>query len=164
MTSLNSSCHYLPGFFQIAYVTNDLERATRIFGDQYGVARFHCMRDIAFDDDTRVSIATAYVGETMVELIEPNGKGTSLYEEVLPAGAEFTIRHHHMGHLVTDKEDWKRIHALIAEKGQAIAYEGGIDGVLKALYVDTRPVLGHFLEYIYCMPAGLEFLNQAPRN
>jgi len=37
-------------------------------------------------------------------------------------------------------------------------------GVMKAMYVDTRPAPGHFVEYISCTPAGQAFLNHAPRN
>ncbi|UXJ50291.1 VOC family protein [Pseudomonas citronellolis] len=164
MSSLNNGCIYLPGFFQIAYVTNDLDQAMQVLGEQYGIKRYHSMRDIPFDADTQISIATAYVGDTMIEIIEPKGKGTSLYDTVLPSGTEFVIRHHHMGHLFTAEADWTRVQALLAESGHPVVYRGGYEGVLEAIYVDTRPILGHYLEYIYCTPAGLEFMNQAPRN
>jgi hypothetical protein len=34
----------------------------------------------------------------------------------------------------------------------------------KEMYVDARPVLGHFLEKIHCSPAALTLLNQASRD
>lgn len=100
----------------------------------------------------------------MLELIEPKGAGDSMYEVLLPKEAGFALRHHHLGHLYTDEKDWGRMLELVEEKQEVIAYQGGHEGILKALYVDARPILGHYFEYIYCTPAGLEFLNQAPRN
>lgn len=162
--SLHNGCHFLPGFFQIAYVTTDLERAMRTFDEQYGVKHYFELRDVAYDESTRVSIATAYAGDVMIELIEPKGTGDSIYELLLPNDGDFAIRHHHMGHLFQREEDLRQAVQLATRKGQAIAYEGGMEGVLKAVYIDTRDVLGHYLEYIHCTPVGLEFLNQAPRN
>lgn len=164
LSALKNGCHFLPGFFQTAYVTTDLDQAMQAFDQHYGVKRFHSIRDISFDDHTTISIATAYVGDTMLELIEPKGRGNSMYEVMLPGGSDFAIRHHHHGHLYTDEDEWNRVLALVEDKRQPVAYLGGHEGVLKALYIDTRDVLGHYLEYIYCTPAGLEFLNQAPRN
>ena len=164
IASLHNGCHFLPGFFQIAYVTNDLDRAMRTFGEQYGVKRYFEIRDVAYDAQTSVSIANAYVGEVMIELIEPKGAGHSIYELLLPSGEEFAIRHHHMGHLFERQEDLQLAVQLATQRQQAIAYEGGIEGVLRAVYIDTRDVLGHYLEYIHCSPAGLEFPNQTPRN
>lgn len=164
MSALKNGCHFLPGFFQTAYVTTDLDQAMSVFDEQYGVKRFHCMRDIPFDERTSISIATAYVGDTMLELIAPKGDGKSMYEVMLPNGGEFAIRHHHFGHLYTDEDEWTQVLALVDKKQQTIAYQGGHEDVLKALYIDTRDVLGHYLEYIYCTSAGLEFLNQAPQN
>ena len=162
--SLNNSCHFLPGFFQIAYVTNDLDRAMRTFDKQFGVKHFFQIPNAPYDAETQVSIATAYIGDVMIEIIEPHGPGTTIYDAMLPSGDEFTIRHHHMGHLFEREEDLQRVVDIAAAKGQSIAYEGGVEGVLKAVYLDTRESLGHYLEYIYCTPTGLEFLNQAPRN
>lgn len=162
--SLNNGCHFLPGFFQIAYATNDLDRAMRAFDEQFGVKRFFKMPDMPYDAETRMSIATAYIGEVMIEIIEPHGPGHTIYDDALPPGDEFAIRHHHMGHLFEKEEDLQRVVDLAAARRQPIAYEGGVEGVIKAVYVDTRESLGHYLEYIYCTPAGLEFLNQAPRN
>lgn len=164
MPAMKNGCHFLPGFFQTAYVTTDLDQAVRVFDEQYGVKRFHCMHDIPFDERTSISIATAYVGDTMLELIAPNGDGSSMYEVMLPNDGTFAIRHHHLGHLCTEEEEWNQLLALVDKKQQIIAYQGGHEGILKALYIDTRDVLGHYLEYIYCTPAGLEFLNQAPQN
>ncbi len=162
MDIASTKCLFLPGFFQIGYVSNDLDRAQRLLGEQFGIENFHQMLDLDFDEKTRICIATAYVGETMIEIITPTGTGEDIYSMHLPSNEDFVIRHHHYGHLYTREEDWLHVQSMIRK--HPVVYHSEMEGLIEAVYIDTRSTLGHYLEYIYATPAGLEFLNQAPQN
>ena len=162
MNIAKTQCSYLPGFFQIAYVSNNFEQAQKVLGEQFGISRYHNMLDMEFNEKTKIDIAIAYVGDTMIEIITPKGTGEDIYSTHMPAGDDFVIRHHHFGHIYTDLKDWQHMQPLI--KKHPIAYQSQMEGYLEVIYTDNRSVLGHYLEYIYATPAGMEFLNQAPQN
>jgi len=162
MNIANTNCCYLPGFFQIGYVSNDFDRAQQVMGEQFGISKYHHMIDLDFDDETKICIATAYVGDTMIEIITPEGTGKDIYSTQLPLGNDFVIRHHHFCHLYTDQLEWQHIRSLI--KKHPVAYQSEMEGFIEVIYIDARAILGHYLEYVYATPAGLEMLNQAPQN
>lgn len=151
------------GFFQRAYVTNDLERAISDFSATYGVHAFLRMRDIAFADTAAsVHIALAYVGDDMIELIQPVGD-IPLYDSLLP-DTGYALRFHHYGHLLTSEEEWEAMTSEIARQGLTVSLQGESGGMLRYLYADTREQFGHFLEFIYCTPEGAGFFAQVPKN
>lgn len=151
------------GFFQRAYVTADLDHAIAAFSTTYGVRDFLQMRDIPFAGSTtkKVHIALAYAGETMIELIQPEGD-ISLYTCLLPEHGS-VVRFHHCGHLLDSEADWNAMEAEIDRQRLPVAAQGDA-GMLRYLYADTRPQFGHFLEFIHCGPEGLQFFAQVPRN
>lgn len=162
MSIANTNCVLLPGFFQVGYVSNDLERAQETLGEHFGIERYHQMLDLELDENSKISIATAYVGATMIEIIMPHGHGENLYSEHLPPTGDFALRHHHFGHLYANEAEWRHMRSLIQR--HPIAFHSHLEGLIEAIYIDTRPILGHYLEYIHATPAGLDFLNQAPQN
>jgi len=159
MLNNNKATCYGPGFFQIAYVTNNLDKAKLDFSKQYGIHSFYTMKVLQFDENTTTNIATAYIGDTMIEIIEPTGTGEDIYSSMLPTTTEYAIRHHHFGHLFTNADDWQQQQNNLATLEKSIVYRGGLEGIVEAIYTDERGTLGHYLEYIYCTPAGLDFLN-----
>lgn len=162
MNIATTECTFLPGFFQIGYVSNDFYRAQTVIGEQFGIKKYHHMMDMEFDEATRISIAIAYVGDTMIEIITPDGSGEDIYSSHLNPSDDFVIRHHHFGHLYTNEQDWKHIKPLIEK--HPVAYRNRTEGFVEAIFTDNRATLGHYLEYVYAMPAGMEELNKAPRN
>jgi catechol 2,3-dioxygenase-like lactoylglutathione lyase family enzyme len=154
---------YLSRFFQVAYVTRDLDRAVHTFQEQYGIRSFHLQRGNQIDEHTKTDLALAWLGDVMVELIQPFGNGNSFYEVVL--GAEpLGTRLHHFGHLVPDRAEWERLNEHFTRNGATIPLQGRVDGFLSYLYVDQRAQAGHFLEYILCEPAGQAFFDSVPRS
>ena len=162
----NSFCGngiYLARFFQVAYVTRDLDRAMQCFQRQYGVRSFYVQRGNRMDENTTTDLALAWLGDTMVELIQPFGNGNSFYETMLgpePLGT----RLHHFGHLVPDRAEWDRLTQRIGRDGSSIPLVGSVEGFLSYLYVDERARTGHYLEYILCEPAGQAFFDSVPRS
>lgn len=154
---------YLARFFQVAYVTRDLDRAVQTFQQRYGIGSFQFMRDNRFDASTTIDIALAWVGEVMIELIQPNGNGGSFFEVMLPAQKD-GVRLHHLGHLIHDRAEWERMLAQLRQGDNPIAAQGSSEGFLEYAYADARKDTGHFLEYIYCEPAGRAFFDAVPRS
>ena len=154
---------YLSRHFQTAYVTRDIDRAAAVFQRQFGISSFQFVPGNQVDEHTRIDLALAWLGEEMVELIQPIGNGGSFYEIMLgpdPLGT----RLHHFGHLVPNRMEWDRLRAQVSRDGYPIALEGSVDGFLSYLYVDARAHTGHFLEYILCEPAGKAFFDAVPRS
>jgi len=145
---------FLAGFDQIAYVTNDLERACTTFGD-YGIPRFHIVErdlDVAVRSQRgtmRLKLGFAAIGAVEVELIEPRGGQIEIYTEALPSDGRFAIALHHLRVRVSGtRADWERNRAEIAAASLPIALEGGREGV-GFVYVDDRARLGHYTEYVW---------------
>lgn len=154
---------YLARFFQVAYVTRDLDRAALTFQRRYGIKSFQFMRDNRLDPNTTIDIALAWVDEVMIELIQPRGTGGGFHEVMLGPEPHST-RLHHLGHLVADRAEWDRLLEELRRGEHPIVLQGGVDGFLSYVYVDARSETGHFLEYILCEPAGRAFFDAVPRS
>ncbi len=130
--------------FQIAYVTNDIARASALFKDRFGTGAFK----VIDTPDSPVRIALAFAGRTMLELIHPLDDTIPLYADWIAGIEGFALRHHHFGLLVETKAELAAIRAAHVNAGTGIPLEGDIPGALDYLYADTAPELGHYLEYI----------------
>jgi hypothetical protein len=120
------------------------------------------MRDMEHSPQTRLNIALAWIGPWMIELIEPHGDGSSVYEAIAPdPGA--VMRLHHFGHQIADDAGWTRLHSQIAASGDPVFVERDKNGI-RFLFVDSRPTLGHFTEHMICTPEGRAILDAVPRN
>jgi hypothetical protein len=145
---------------QIAYVTNDMDRALNVFSKDYGVARFYPLLTGAEPprpDGLHLKVGLANVNGTEVELIQPLGETRNLYSDALPADGRFTLELHHLCiRIAGNLEDWQRHRASIDEKAHPIALEGAYGDYLRVLYTDERDRLGHYLEHLWMSPFVLE--------
>jgi hypothetical protein len=153
-------------FFQHGYATTDIEYAKRQFAENYGVHSFFQF-DSSLDLQTPrgrehadLKIALAFVDNLQVELIEPSGPGARLYTEVLPASGFGLVLHHLAFMLPGPIDTWNTFRASVGDAGHPIAIEGDL-GFVKFLYLDERPRLGKYLEYLW---AGQDIHAQVPRN
>lgn len=145
--------------FQIAYATNDIDRACALFADRYGIAEYRRLEG-QMKSGGHIHVELAWVGGTMIELLTASGPGSSLYVGRLPQDG-FAIRHHHLGYMVHDEAAWAAIPAE-AERAGAIHIPGNDNpGFLKSCFVEV-PELGHYLEYICPEPAGRAFFEGVP--
>lgn len=133
----------LNNIFQIAYVTNDVERAAAVFKDRFGTGAFS---RIEFGDFVKLGLA--FAGPMMIELIQPINDPTGLYSGWIAGSETFALRHHHFGVLVGSKDELAAIRAAHVNSGTAVAAEGSLPGSLDYLYVDTTAQLGHYVEYV----------------
>lgn len=140
--------------YQNAYVTRNVDKA---------VAEFKQRADIRTLLETQVSVnlwtpqgegigvqklAFVWVGDLQCELIQPiEGDVLSLYRDALPADDSLTF--HHVCQLV---DDWDAFLARVDQQTFPVVLKGGTPGMLEFLYLDTRPWLGHYTEYVWMVP------------
>jgi hypothetical protein len=152
----------LQDWFQVAYVTTDIERAKQVLGERYGLTAYKDNSADLPEGDGHMWVALAWAGPTMYEIIQAEGPDCEFYTRRLPKDG-FAIRHHHLGYLVDSEAAWAGLEARIARESLTVPLQSNMPGFLRALYVEA-PELGHYLEYIFPEAAGVEFLESAPNN
>jgi hypothetical protein len=138
---------------QIAYVTNDFDRALAVWRDQFDVPAFHVFTNdspgLEASQPYRLKIALALVGGTEIELIEPLD-GNAMYGDPLPKDGSFAIRFHHVCMRVDGPlsafEDYL---ASIDARVHPVVYSGGMANLMRFAYTDERASLGHYVEHVW---------------
>ena len=143
----------LSGFFQICYVTQDLDAGMQRLAIAHGIERFRIKRDVSGlpgMPEMTLHQAHVFIGGVQIELIQPAGGDDGLYRACCVVDGS-AIRHHHFGLWVDDAAQYEGLRAALAEQNIPIALEASIPngGVI---YADTRAMLGHYLEYIHLAP------------
>jgi hypothetical protein len=77
--------------------------------------------------------------------------------------ADFAIRFHHLGFIVHDEAGWRALEADIRNGNWQIAHQTLSGNFIDAYYIDA-PELGHYLEYVRPLAAGIEFYARVPAN
>lgn len=144
----------LANVFQLAYVTNDVAKAADLFRTRFATGPF---TQIEFGDI--MTIGLAFAGRTMIEVIQPINDATGIYSEWIAGIDGFALRQHHYGILVDSVEELAAIRAAHVDSGTPVATEGSMPGSLDFLYVDTVPLLGHYLEYVRLDEGGREMFR-----
>ena len=149
----------LSGFFQHAYVTNDMARARQQFADRWGIPQFMefesqlALTTARGVEAAHLKIALAFVGDLQVELIEPvAGPGTAIYRQVLPDSGYRVVWHHFGYRLPRRPGAWEQFRAGVGGPRYPIAIEGHIQaeyGEVRFAYLDTYAELGHYSEYVW---------------
>lgn len=146
--------------FQIAYATNDIERAQALFKARYGIAHWARLEG-ALPSGGHIRVELAWAGGVMVELMTASGEGASIYMDRLPEGEGFALKHHHCGYLLADDDAWDALMDRVVREGHAMPHASHNKGFMKSCFIDA-PELGHYLEYICPEPAGLAFFESVP--
>jgi hypothetical protein len=146
--------------FQIAYVTNDVDRAVKVFGERFGVKTFRA-NDNELPSGTKVCIRAAWIGGMMYEICYGRGPGMELYTDWAPPDGDFVLRFHHFGYLVPDDDAWTALEHEIERGGWKVRTKSDIAGFFRGCYVEV-PELGHFLEFVQPRRGLLERMNATP--
>lgn len=147
--------------FQIAYATNDIDRACDIFSNQFGIREFRRLEG-TMPAGGHIRVELAWVGGTMYELITASGPGSDIYADRLPSGS-FAMKHHHLGFLIHDQQQWDALESDAARIGRRLLAKNNNAGFLQSCFVDV-PELGHYFEYLFPEPAGIAFFENVPGN
>lgn len=152
-------------FFQLGYVTRDLDRALRLYAERYGVPNFlrFDTRDFAppAAPGPFMQVALAYKGPVMIELIQPDPSAPGIYADALrPDGG---VNLHHLGYLV-ENERFATLAADFRDRGIAVPVETTSGNGLALLYADTRADNGLFSEFVNPGEGGRLFFDAVPHN
>jgi hypothetical protein len=147
--------------FQMAYVTNDLERACDLFRDQLGICAWASLGGPT-PDGGEIYARFAWVGTLMYEVICARGPGSAIFMDRLPQTSGFALEHHHLGFLIQNERQWNGVLTSAAHHGWGVPHIGA-SPLTKVCFVDV-PALGHYLEYLFATPDGLDFFASVPRS
>jgi hypothetical protein len=161
----------LANFWQVCYVTPDLDRAMEELGDRLGITNF---TEVPVDGakffkggseeggeqvpwEPRVAMGAR--GGPIVELIEPVSGEVDFYRRFLPEDGG--VRFHHLAVLLPlGDEAWESAGTLLAGEGLPVEYTIVIPDRARLGYVDTTALLGHYLEICQLEPADTEFFSR----
>lgn len=147
--------------FQIAYATNDIDRACAVFSERYGIREFRRLEGQR-PAGGHIRVELAWVGPLMYEVITGHGPGMEIFMDRVPAD-RFVIQHHHIGHLVRDEAQWSALEAAAEAVERPLIGISHNAGFMRSGFVDA-PELGHYLEYMLPEPAAIAFFNDVPRS
>jgi hypothetical protein len=155
------------GFYQVAYVTNDFERALGVCAATLGArefARLPAMQYQTGPGRTAIcNIGLAYVGATEIEVIQPLEGDVKIYSEILPATG-FALRFHHLARWYESCAELETQLAAYRSAGRAVPIDGTSPGSARYFYADFRSEIGHYVEAIWFEPAARQWLMTIPRN
>ncbi len=147
--------------FQMAYVTNDMDRARALLQQRLGIREFARLAGET-EGGGFIEAEFAWVGTIMYELVCPRGPGSEIFSNSLPRTDDFAMRHHHLGYLVHNQSQWDAVQANAAAHGFTIPAQSS-NPLVDVCFVEV-PELGHYLEYLFATEAGMAFFDSVPRN
>lgn len=145
---------------QLGYVARDIDAALPLMVERYGLRDYHLSRD---RDGNALHIAQAWIGNTMVEVLQPRDPQGALYGWALPDDPK-TVKLHHYAMAFHSHEDWQGLKDALAAADLPIVAEGSVPDFLDFIYADTRDDLGHMMEYFRLEPAAQSYFDGLPRN
>jgi hypothetical protein len=150
--------------WQLAYVTRDLDEGMALLRDRFGVESTEVptegatflVGDEPADWDVRISMGAR--GSVILELIEPVGGEVDFYRRFLPENG--ALGFHHMATFIpVGDESWSAMGELLAAHGLRMDYTVLIPDRVRAGYVDTTAMLGHYLEICQLQPMDIELFS-----
>jgi len=147
--------------FQMAYATNDIDRACDLLRERHGVREFARLEG-PFPQGGYIRTEFAWIGTIMYELIQASGPGSEIYMNRLPQTDGFHMKHHHLGFLIHDRTQWETGIALAERSGLSVPYRNS-NPLVDVCFIDV-PELGHYLEYLLPTQAGMDFFESVPRH
>jgi hypothetical protein len=151
---------------QIAYVTNDLDRAVALFERDYGAPGFFVFSNVGTGAATpggpELRIALSHVGGVEIELIEPLGDTAPLFKDPLAEGPALDVRFHHVAIRIGGPvENWEAHAASIDTAAHPIVFHGRMGEDLRFFYTDERSRIGHYVEHVWMSETLLGQLRAA---
>jgi len=133
-------------FFQIAYVTNNLEKGMELFKRHYGIPEFRIVRtrEFARPAPPYLRLAVAYRDDVMVELVEPEPCNLELYIDALRPDGGLCI--HHLGYFV-NPDVFETLEERFKARGIAVP-DIRRNNTFPILFADTRQETGLYSEFI----------------
>jgi len=149
-------------FMQLCWVVPALEASITHWVNFSGAGPFFLFESLHFEDSlyrgksadiAPCRAAIGQFGDTQIELVQPTGDGTGLWNDVVP---EQKLGFHHAGLYC---EDYASERAAYLESGNDMAFEGLMMGA-KTCYIDTVKTLGFMVELITANPTAAYVFEQ----
>ncbi len=156
-------------FDQLAYVTTDVERATALFRDDYGVADFQVGEQEVHGEENgrpctiRMKVAQAMMNGGELEIIEDRGSDTDLFRQGLPIDGSFAVKVHHVQFQITGTHDDWLSYMDEMQQSQPPRLCGAVGDDLRFAFVDRMELLGHNLEYVWFSDKQREKMKAVPK-
>jgi hypothetical protein len=143
-----------------------MDRALSSFRDEFGVHSFFRsgQRTVPLETGGRMTleIALAWLGNTMVEVIQPIADDVAVYADWLPKQG-FATRFHHIGIRLHSMDEWNENLQEIQRQRHKIVFNLTAS-YTEAVYIDTVAALGHYVEYLYYIEPAKSSLPRIPQN
>jgi hypothetical protein len=149
-------------FMQLCWVVPRLEAAIEHWVTSSGAGPFFVFESLHFEDSfyrgapSDIAPCRAAIGQfgaMQIELVEPVGDGTGLWDDVVPKGR---LGFHHAGLYCADYEAER---AAYTASGDAVVFEGLMMGA-RTCYIDTVKDLGFMIELITANPVAAHVFEQ----
>jgi len=112
----------------------------------------------------RIEALHAWTGDTQIEVLQLGEGAPRMYLDYVPAAAG-GLRLQHLGRYIDTLKEWESLERAVTQAGFDTPLRGNaMDGQLRALYVDTRDLLGIYSEYVYLSGAALKLYDDVPQN
>ncbi|MCP2288716.1 VOC family protein [Nocardia amikacinitolerans] len=148
---------------QIAWVTDDIEKAERFFVTHFGVRKWTRIPDVEFGPrtctyrgrpaDFTAHIALSYLDDIQLELIQPL-RGESIYAEFLAR------RGPGLHHVCFEPDDFDGAVAAAERDGLTVVQRGDMAADMRFAYVDGASEGVPFIELAEIGPAMRAFFDQ----
>jgi hypothetical protein len=153
--------------WQVCYVTPDLDRGMKELRDLLGVenATEVPVEGASFmkggeEVEWVPRVAMGARGGLIFELIEPVSGEVEFYRRALPTDESSALGFHHLAMLVPlGNEAWGSIEELLSQHGLGFEYTILIPDRARLAYVDTRGLLGHWIELCQLQKADTDFFS-----
>lgn len=150
----------LPPFriIHAAYVASDFEAGKRRLAALFGADSFQLLFDVPIPvpgGEALINVAVADVNGVTLEIIQPAGGKDHVYRQVLPDDPE-DIAFHHFATRIDSEAEWDLANAAATSHGLDMPVWAEADPGASYLYLDTRPQLGHMLEFLWFRGQGAE--------
>jgi hypothetical protein len=143
----------LQNFFQFGYVTPDIQEGMAVFRERFSIPEFLVL--------PHGRSALVWIGETLIELSNPMEKYAWIYAHAMPKSG---IALHHLGYRVRSEARWLEILAELEASGlPTTQFDIPASIGLKNCFVDTRPLLGHYIEFLWTKADMPDFFRDVPR-
>ena len=157
MTTDSRDGSLLGRFFQLGYISRDLDGAIARFAERWSPVEFQVVPGQEQYPHTR-RIALGYLGPVMIEIIEPDPEVPSIYVDSIPENDE-DVRFHHTGHLV---EDYAATLQRLQAAGYDVPFTLTYGTAMDCCYADVRHELGHYVEYVRLGEEGKAWFSSVP--
>lgn len=155
----------LRNVMQMAYITNDLDRAEQVMREKFGLERWLRIEPgpfvMADGRMMHVKVLIAYVGEMQFELVEPVAGEVQPFWDVLPADGSFAIRFQHICRSTASRQELDRLWDQARRDGETIPFSAEFGEGCAYFYIDASATLGHHLEFVYGTP---DYYAAIPKN